>query len=424
MIAFIKKTLAWIAGFWRGFSDNLRLAFGTFLGNPLRSLLTLVGIVIGVTTVITMMALIEGLRIKVNRDLSQLGANTFQASKFPSGFGRFNWQKYARRQNLTVEDARAIQESCPSVSQVGPSDDDGGQKVATSSAETRPSVRVVGATPEYPETSGITIASGRFFTATEAVDGRGVVVVGLDVSEALFPGADPLNHEVRIKGRSFTIIGVLQRRGSFLGMVSMDNMVIIPLTAFQPLYGKNRSLDLSIQALEPGLLDKAQDEVSNLLRRRRGVKPQEEDDFELVTNESMTNSFNQLSQVISIAGFGVCLLSLVVGGIGILNIMLVSVTERTKEIGVRKALGARKRRILGQFATEAVMLALVGGAMGVALGFGLAFLGRWMLGFPTEVPPWAVVLSLGMSSGVGLIFGIYPAARAARLDPVEAMRSE
>jgi putative ABC transport system permease protein len=154
------------------------------------------------------------------------------------------------------------------------------------------------------------------------------------------------------------------------------------------------------------------------------VKPQEEDNFEIVTNESMTQSFNQLSQVITIAGFGVCLLSLVVGGIGILNIMLVSVTERTKEIGIRKALGARKRRILGQFATEAVILALVGGVIGVAVGFGLAFLGRWMLGFPTEVPPWAVALSLGMSSGVGLIFGIYPAARAARLDPVEAMRSE
>lgn len=408
----------------RAFLDNLRLAFGTFLGNPLRSLLTLLGIVIGVTTVITMMALIEGLRIKVNRDLSQLGANTFQATKWPSGFGRFNWQKYAKRPDLTVDDARAIMDACPSVSAVGPADDEGGQKVATSSAETRPSVRITGATAEYPETSGITIASGRFFTQTEAVDGRNVAVVGVDVSEALFPGADPLNHEIRIKGRPFTIIGVLQRRGSFLGMVSMDNLVIMPLETFTPLYGKKRSLDLNVQAREPELVTKAQDEVSNLLRRRRGVGPQDEDNFEVVTNESMTQSFNQLSQVITIAGFGVCLLSLVVGGIGILNIMLVSVTERTKEIGIRKALGARKRRILGQFATEAVMLALVGGAIGVALGFGLAFLGRWMLGFPTEVPPWAVALSLGMSSGVGLIFGIYPAARAAKLDPVEAMRSE
>ncbi|HYH98230.1 ABC transporter permease, partial [Hyalangium sp.] len=306
--------------------DNLRLAIGTFLGNPLRSLLTLLGIVIGVTTVITMMALIEGLRIKVNKDLSQLGANTFMATKWPSGFGRFNWQKYAKRPDLTIEDSRAIQESCPSVGLVGSSDDDGGQKIATSNAETRPNVRVVGATPEYPETSGMTIASGRFFSDTEATDGRNVAVVGVDVTEALFPGTDPLNHEIRIKGRPFTIIGVLQRRGSFLGMVSMDNLVIMPLRTFQPLYGKNRSLDLNIQARSPELVDKAQDEVSNLLRRRRSVGPQDEDNFEVVTNESMTQSFNQLSQVITIAGFGVCLLSLVVGGIGILNIMLVSVT--------------------------------------------------------------------------------------------------
>ncbi|ADO72405.1 ABC transporter permease [Stigmatella aurantiaca] len=408
----------------RAFLDNLRLAFGTFLGNPLRSLLTLLGIVIGVTTVITMMALIEGLRIKVNKDLSQLGANTFMATKWPMGFGRFNWQMYAKRPSFTLEDARAIEQSCPSVKSVAASDDEGGQKIVTATQETRPSVRVFGATPEYLETSGITVASGRFFGESEAVDGRHVAVVGLDVADALLPGQNPIGHEIRVKGRPFTIIGVLQRRGSFLGMMSMDNLVIMPLRSFQQLYGKARSLDLNIQAHDADLVNKAKDEVETLLRRRRDVGPLAENNFELHTNESMTQTFNQLSQVITIAGFGVCLLSLVVGGIGILNIMLVSVTERTKEIGIRKALGARKRRILGQFATEAVMLSLVGGAIGVGLGFGLAFLGRWMLGFPTLVPPWAVALSLGMSSGVGLIFGIYPAARAARLDPVEAMRSD
>ncbi|MDY7228120.1 ABC transporter permease [Hyalangium rubrum] len=408
----------------RAILDNIRLALGTFLGNPLRSLLTLLGIVIGVTTVITMMALIEGLRTKVNKDLSQLGANTFQATKWPSGFGRFNWQKYAKRPNLTLEDAHAIEESCPSVSAVAAADDEGGQKIATASEETRPTVRVYGATPEYVDTSGISVASGRFFGTTETVDGRPVAVVGVDVAESLFPGANPINHEIRIKGRPFTIIGVLQRRGSFLGMMSMDNLVIMPLKSFQQLYGKARSLDINIQATEATQVQKAQDEVTNLLRRRRDVGPLDESNFEIHTNESMTQTFNQLSVVISIAGFGVCLLSLVVGGIGILNIMLVSVTERTREIGIRKALGARKWRILGQFAIEAVILSLVGGVIGVALGFGLAFLGRWMLGFPTVVPLWAVALALGMSSLVGLVFGIYPAARAARLDPVEAMRSE
>ncbi|XXF75104.1 ABC transporter permease [Myxococcaceae bacterium GXIMD 01537] len=408
----------------RAFLDNLRLALGTFLGNPLRSLLTLLGIVIGVTTVITMMALIEGLRLKVNKDLSQLGANTFLVAKFPSGFSRGNWQRYAKRKNLKLEDARAIRESCPSVSAVGVSDDQGGQKIATASAETRPNVTVIGSTSEYIDTSGMSISSGRYFGDSEDVDGRSVAVLGLDVADLLFPGRNPLGYEIRIKGRPFTVIGVLQRRGSFLGMVSMDNNVVVPLRSFQQLFGKSRSLDLNVQAADATLVQKAQDEVTTLMRRRRDVAPRAPNDFEVQTNESMTETFNDLSKVITIAGFGVCLLSLVVGGIGILNIMLVSVTERTKEIGIRKALGARKRRILGQFATEAIMLALVGGAIGVGLGFGLAILGRWVLGFTMLVPPWAVALSLGMSSGVGLVFGIYPAARAARLDPVEAMRSE
>ncbi|WP_342381675.1 ABC transporter permease [Myxococcus stipitatus] len=409
----------------RAFLDNLRLALGTFLGNPLRSLLTLLGIVIGVATVITMMGLIEGLRTKVNRDLGQLGAHTFQLTKWPSGgFGRFNWAKFAKRQDFGMEDVRAIEELCPSVGVVSPMDDQGGQKVGSASAETRPSVRIIGASTKYPITSGVSVQSGRFFNEVEGLDGRHVVLLGVDVADALFPGIDPVGFEVRLKGRPFRVIGVLQRRGSFLGMVSMDNQAIIPLRVFQQLYGKQRSLDIDIQAKDPSLFRKAQDEVTTLMRRHRGVEGDAPNDFEIHTNESVTASFNQLSQVITIAGIGVCLLSLVVGGIGILNIMLVSVMERTREIGVRKALGAKRRRILGQFATEAVLLALLGGALGVGLGFGLVFLGDWMVGFPMSVPPWAVALALSMSCGVGLLFGIYPAARASKLDPVEAMRNE
>ncbi|WP_141328997.1 ABC transporter permease [Myxococcus sp. AB025B] len=409
----------------RAFFDNLRLALGTFLGNPLRSLLTLLGIVIGVATVITMMGLIEGLRTKVNRDLGRLGAHTFQLTKWPAGgFGRFNWAKFAKRPDMTLEDVRALEQFCPSVGLVAPSDDQGGQKVSTVSKETRPAVLIMGASTTYPAVSGVSVQSGRFFNEVEGLDGRNVIILGVDVADELFPGIDPVGFEVRLKGRPFRVIGVLQRRGSFLGMVSLDNQAMIPLRVFQQLYGKERSLDIDIQAKDPGLFRKAQDEVATLMRRRHNLAPDEANDFELHTNESVTASFNQLSQVITIAGVGVCLLSLVVGGIGILNIMLVSVMERTREIGVRKALGAKRRRILGQFATEAVLLALLGGAMGVGLGFGLVFLGDWMVGFPVSVPPWAVALALSMSCGVGLLFGIYPAARAAKLDPVEAMRNE
>jgi len=408
----------------RAFFDNCRLAIGTFAANPLRSMLTLLGIVIGVATVVSMMALIEGLRLKVNRDLSQLGADAFQVQKFPVGFGRFDWNKYSRRPNFTLSDRDAILANCPSVLTAAGEESENGEKISTATRETQPSVFVWGATPEWTQTNGWVIGAGRSFSTPEQLDGRQVTVLGLDVADRLFPDIDPVGQMVRIRGHPFKVIGLLQRRGSMLGLSSQDDRLVIPLSAFEAIFGKNRSVRISIEAKEAGLVSQAQDEVVSLLRRRRNLALGEENNFEIFTNDSVTKSFNSLSQVITAASFGVCLLSLIVGGIGILNIMLVSVTERTREIGIRKALGAKRRRILAQFASEAVALSLVGGLIGVALGFSLAFLGRWVLDFPTAVPAWAVALSIAMSSGVGLLFGIYPAARASRLDPVEAMRAE
>ncbi len=412
----------------RAFLDSLKLAFGTFAAHPLRTLLTLLGIVIGITTVMVMMALLEGLRIKVNRDLSQLGANVFRVDKWPQGirFGgdRLNWNKIAARPPLTVSDVRALREQCPSVLRTAASSWQPAQKARTATTETQPNVFVLGATLDYPETAGLTIADGRWFNDAEDVDARRVVVVGPDLVDRLFPGMEPLGQEVRFKGRPYTVVGVLERRGKVLGLMNLDNMAFLPMNTFLGAYGKRRTVSINVQARDKESMDKAQEEVTRLMRQRRQLGPQDEDNFNVATNESMAKTLNDLSNVITAATFGVCLLSLLVGGIGILNIMLVSVTERTREIGVRKALGARRRRILMQFATEAVVLALVGGVIGIVLGFGLAYLGRWALGLYTAVPVWAVVLSLAMSSGVGLVFGIYPAARASKLDPVEAMRSE
>jgi len=244
------------------------------------------------------------------------------------------------------------------------------------------------------------------------------------VRDALFPGQDPLGQSFRLRGRRFLVVGLLQQRGSFLGLLSLDNRIVIPLTTFHDLFGARRGLDIHVQAVSPELVSQAQDEVRFLLRGRRGLQPGEPDDFELFTNDTLTDTFQSLSQVVTVATFGVCVLSLLVGGIGILNIMLVSVTERTREIGIRRALGARRRRILAQFATEAVLLAFWGGVLGVLAGWGLASLARWTMGLLVQIPAWAVVLSLVMSTGVGLVFGIGPAVRAARLDPVEAMRAE
>jgi putative ABC transport system permease protein len=412
----------------RAFFDNLSLAFGTFVAHPLRTMLTLLGIVIGTSTVMSMMALLEGLRVKVNKDFSQLGANVFRVDKWPQGFrfggGGVDWNKVAKRPALTVADKRALAEQCPSVLRTGASSWQPAQKVRTANSETQANVFIIGATVEYPDTSGVTIANGRMFNDAEEMDGRRVAVLGPDVADKLFPSLDPIGQEVRLKNRPYTVIGVMERRGKLLGMFNLDNQVMIPMTSFLGQYGKRRTVSLNIEARDKEVLDKAMEEVTRVMRQRRDVGPTEDNNFEVSTNESMAKSLNDLSNVVTAATFGVCILSLIVGGIGILNIMLVSVTERTREIGIRKALGARKSRILMQFATEAVVLSLVGGLIGIAIGFGLAFLGRWTFGLYTAVPIWAVALSVVMSSGVGLVFGIYPAARAAKLDPIDAMRAE
>ena len=404
--------------------DNFRLAVRTFWGHRLRSVLTLLGIVIGVATVVSMMALLQGLRQKIDTDLSGLGANGFQLQKWPAGFGQFDWDKIERRPNINLADFEAIQKQLPEVATVtAEAYGVGPKKVSTSSRETRPNVQIGGGTFHFFDTNALTVLRGRSFSEAEVLEGAQVAVVGLDVAEVLFPDVEAVGQDIRISNRNFQVIGVLKRQGGIFGS-GYDNSAIIPIPVFFDLYGKNRSLNVSMQAWSTETLQRAQDSVELLMRHRHHLRPDQESDFTIFSNESATQAFNQISAVVTAASFGVCLLSLIVGGIGILNIMLVSVTERTQEIGIRKALGARRHRILGQFATEALVLSLVGGVVGVVLGYGVAFIGRWALGFPTQVPAWSVALALAMSSVVGLGFGIYPAARASRLDPVEAMRSE
>jgi putative ABC transport system permease protein len=407
----------------RSAADNLRLALGTFWGHRLRSMLTLLGIVIGVATVVSMMALLEGLQRKVAADLAGLGANGFQLQKWPQGFGRVDSDKINRRPNIGIDDFLAIQKHVPDVAKVTAEAWEGGKKMSTASRETQANVQLAGGTINFFDTNAMEIAKGRAFSEAEIQGDANVMVIGPDLADTLFSDVNPVGQEVRLRGRSFQVIGVMTKKGGFAGP-GYDNTGIIPVGLFFELFGKHRTLNISMQAWSTAGLQRAQDEVELLMRHRHSLRPDQESDFTIYSNESATATFNQISAVVTAASFGVCLLSLIVGGIGILNIMLVSVTERTHEIGVRKALGARRGRILSQFATEAVMLSLLGGVVGIGLGFFVAFLGRWALGFPTSVPPWAVVVALAMSSGVGLVFGIYPASRAANLDPIEAMRSE
>jgi len=408
----------------RGFADNLGLAFSTLRGNPLRSLLTLLGIVIGAATVVAMMSLVEGFRISVNRDLEWFGAGGFQVQKFPMTFGHVDRARYAKRPDLTRELGEALR-SLPHVRYVSIEAFHRGrpERISTRERATQPNVQLVGGLPDYPHANAVNMADGRFFSDTDIAVGGRVAVIGADVADVLFPGESAVGQEIRVRSAPFRVVGVAERRGSTLGG-SRDAWVVIPLDPFYQVTGRVNDHHIALQATSPEDFQKAQDEVVARMRSLRGLRGIEENDFEIFNNETMTSTFNQFAAVVAAATFAVTLLALVVGGIGVMNIMLVSVAERTREIGVRMALGARRRRILSQFVIEAVTLSLLGGILGVLLGAGGAILAREVWAIPSSVPAWAVLLSLLSASGAGMVFGIYPAIRASRLDPVEAMRTE
>ena len=407
------------------FLDNVAMALGTLRANPLRSLLTLLGIVIGSSTVVAMMSLTEGFRLKVNSDFAMLGSGAFQVQKWPApGFGHRDWAKYAKRPDLTREQGEALRD-LPHVRHVSIEEYHGRPEVlATATRATKPSITVAGALPDYEPANGLTVAEGRFLTEADVQLGRRVAVVGADVVDVLFPGGGALGAEVRMRGVPFEIVGITQRMGSVLGLESKDGFAVVPWTAYELVFGRHKNNNVAIVATSPDDVPKAIDEVVTTLRRVRGLAPQDENDFDYYTNDSINETFNQIAAMVGAATFGVCALALLVGGIGIMNIMLVSVTERTREIGVRMALGARRRRILIQFLFESVTLSALGGLLGVLLGAGAAVLAREVFTLPASIPAWAVLLSLFSASGAGLLFGIYPAARASKLDPVEAMRTE
>ncbi len=408
------------------FLDNVAMALSTLRANPLRSLLTLLGIVIGAGTVVAMMSLTEGLRLKVNGDLAMLGAGAFQVQKLPvMNFGDKDMAKYRRRRDLTREQGEALR-NLPHVAHVSIEAYHPGrpERIWTRERSTQGNVTVGGGVPDFEHANGIAVGRGRFFSDVDIQLGRRVAVIGADVSDMLFPGEDPVGREIRIRSAPFTVVGVAERMGSILGLESKDAFAVVPITTFDQVMGRATNHNLAIQATAPEEVGKAIDEVVAQLRRMRGLRGGEENDFEIFTNDSLSETFNDFAAIVAAATFAVCALALVVGGIGIMNILLVSVTERTREIGVRMALGARRRRILAQFVAESVTLSLLGGVLGALLGAGAAVFAREVHEIPASIPAWAVVLSLASASGTGLLFGIYPAVRASRLDPVEAMRTE
>ncbi len=406
------------------FIEGLRVALWAIQANKLRSALTLLGVIIGVVTIIAMQSIVGGLQKSVVSQLQILGSDVFQVQKYPPiQMGGRALRKYRNRKNLTREQAEAIRRYATAVKSVGAEEEKWGVALRHRDRKTLPTVLVYGTTPEFQVNYGYFVDEGRFLTETDVDHNRQVVVLGKDVIDRLFPFESPIGQEVKISGWSFRVIGTFEEKGRIFGS-SRDNVAVIPISTFEKLYGKKRSVGISVMARSPELYQEAVDQVIGILRAVRKVKPGEPNDFEVFSSQTLVQTFNNLTLYVRLAAIGIAAISLVVAGVGIMNIMLVSVTERTREIGIRKAVGARRRDIMLQFLLEAVALTEVGGAVGIVAGIAVAQFVAAVSPLPASFPIVWVFVGLLFCSVVGVVFGVYPATKAARLDPIESLRYE
>jgi len=399
----------------------VRIAADSIWTHKLRSVLTLLGIIIGVASVVTVGGAIEGLGYYVKERLvSVFGSNTFIVARI----ARMNitseeWEKLIKRnKRIYADDLRAIEERCDSCDAISArlySRDD--VKVG---ARTFYDADIAGVSADMPKLQEIEVAEGRFLSTFDVEHARPLAVIGAQIREELFGPVEVLGKEIKIGGDTFTILGVEERNGNFFGQ-SMDTTIYIPYTAFMKKYGTRRSLEVRVKAPSAESLELTQDEVRVIMRSRHKLRPNQEDDFDILASKAMQESVGQFTGAIAAVVTPITLISLVVGGIVIMNIMLVTVTERTQEIGMRKAVGARRRDILLQFLIESALLASVGGVLGILLAYGLGFIIRTATPVPMTITVGYILLALVTSGGIGLISGIYPAHKASKLDPIVAL---
>jgi len=406
------------------FFEALKLAISTILGHKLRSFLTLLGVIFGVATVIVVVSLIEGFNAYVDEKIANIGTNAFAVRKYSiEDFSSVEALNAARRRNkdITLEDVEALSTRGRAINEVGAKADTLGEVKFASKSLSR--IHISAATANIADIERLEADKGRYFNKGENDARRNVCFIGADIEEKLFPTADPLGQMIRIDGHSFQIIGVGKALGSVFGQ-SRDNYVAVPLGTFLAYYGSRRSLSVSVTSTSPESYQDAIDDARLVMRIRRKLGPNEKDNFGIITPSAINELRDSIFGTIQVAAVGVTSISLVVGGIVIMNIMLVSVTERTKEIGIRKSIGARRIDILKQFLAESTLLSLCGGAIGIGIAWLIAKLVAVLFSIPTALPMVAVTMALAVSASVGLVSGVYPAWRAARLDPIEALRAE
>ncbi|MDX1641258.1 MAG: ABC transporter permease [Balneolaceae bacterium] len=404
--------------------EVFKQAFDSIRANKLRSSLTLLAISVGVFAIISANTAVLVLDTYFKDTLSLMGGDVITVSKYPAiQMGPTDWDKYRNRQDLTIAQMERLDELVQSASGVGPNRTYTTTRVAYEEEQTEPNISIEGGNTEFLANNAYDIESGRNFSQADIDYARPVAIIGADVVEALFETVDPLGKTIRIEGRPYTVIGITEAKGNVFGQ-TLDRFVVLPYTHLAALYGKNQNIGIQVRA---GSVDKVADVIDDLtgiLRAIRKVEPGAENDFEIHTNESLGGVFDQFTGLLYMIGFVIGGIVLLGAGIGVMNIMLVSVTERTREIGVRKAVGATKKAIISQFLMESIAICQIGGVIGIILGAGLGNAAALWLE-SSVVVPWSAAVGgvIGMTI-VGVIFGVYPAYKAAQLDPIESLRYE